>query len=116
MNKKVAIFAFNGELMCFAHALLNAHDMKEKGYDIKLIIEGSATKQIKDLLEPGKPFANLFKEIKDGELIDCVCEACSTVTGSLDSAKEQGLPICNEMSGHPSISRYRDEGYDVVVF
>ena len=36
MNKKVAIFAFNGELMYFAHALLNAKDMKKKGYDIKL--------------------------------------------------------------------------------
>jgi hypothetical protein len=116
MNKKVAIFAFNGEMMCFAHALLNAKDMKKKGYDIKLIIEGSATKQIKDLSDPGKPFANLYKEIKDGKLIGCVCEACSTATGSLDSAKEQGLPICNEMSGHPSISRYRDEDYEVIVF
>jgi hypothetical protein len=78
--------------------------------------EGSATKQIKDLSEPGKPFANLYKEIKDGNLINCVCEACSTATGSLDSVKDQGLPICNEMSGHPSISRYRHEGYEVIVF
>jgi len=31
MDKKVAIFAFHGEMMCFAHALLNALDMKEKG-------------------------------------------------------------------------------------
>ena len=116
MNKKVAIFAFNGEAMCFAHALLNAKDMKKKGYDIKLVIEGTATKQIKDLSNQGKLFANLYKEIKEDKLIDCVCQACSTATGSLDSAKEQHLPICNEMSGHPSISRYGDEGYDVIVF
>ena len=116
MNKKVAIFAFNVEAMCFAHALLNAKDMKKKGYDIKLVIEGTATKQIKDLSDQGKPFANLYKEIKEDKLIDCVCQACSTATGSLDSAKEQHLPICNEMSGHPSISRYGDEGYDVIVF
>jgi hypothetical protein len=93
LDKKVAIFAFNGETMCFAHALLNARDMKKKGYDIKIV-----------------------KEITDSKLIDCVCEACSGTTGSLDSAKEQGLPICNEMSGHPSISRYKDEGYEVIVF
>jgi hypothetical protein len=89
---------------------------EEKGYDIKLIIEGTATKQIKDLSDQGKLFANLYKEVKEDKLIDCVCQACSTATGSLDSAKEQHLPICNEMSGHPSISRYRDEGYDVIVF
>ena len=39
MEKKVAIFAFNGKPMCFVHALLNTLDMKEKGYDVKLIIE-----------------------------------------------------------------------------
>jgi hypothetical protein len=33
MQRKVAIFAYNGEPMCFAHVLLNALDMKEKGYD-----------------------------------------------------------------------------------
>jgi hypothetical protein len=36
MNKKVAIFAFNGEAMCFAHALLNAKDMKKKGVRHKI--------------------------------------------------------------------------------
>jgi hypothetical protein len=51
MEKKVAVFAFNGETMCFAQTLLNAQDMEEKEYDIKLIIEGSATKQIKELSE-----------------------------------------------------------------
>jgi len=29
--KKVALFAFNGELMCFVHVLLNALEMKDKG-------------------------------------------------------------------------------------
>ncbi|MGM0418609.1 MAG: cytoplasmic protein, partial [Thermodesulfobacteriota bacterium] len=40
--KKKAFFVFNGDPMCFVHVLLNALDMKEKGYDIKLIIEGAS--------------------------------------------------------------------------
>jgi hypothetical protein len=32
--KKVALFAFNGEPMCFVHVLLNALDMKEKDYKL----------------------------------------------------------------------------------
>ena len=114
--EKIAIFAFNGEPMCFGHALLNVLDMDSKGYDIKLIIEGSATKQVRELLDTSKPFANLYGEIKKKGIIDCVCKACSNQTGSLESAQEQGLPICGEMSGHPSISRYRENGYDVIVF
>ena len=116
MNNKVAIFAFKGETMFFVHALLNALDMKEKGYDIKLIIEGSATKQIRELAEPDKPFAKVYAKVKEAGLIDCVCQACSAQTGSLESAKEQGLPLCKEMSGHPSIARYIDAGYQVLVF
>lgn len=116
MTNKVAIFAFNGETMFFVHALLNALDMKEKGYDIKLIIEGSATKQIRELAEPGKPFTKIYEKAKEAKLIDCVCQACSAQTGSLESAKEQNLPLCAEMSGHPSIARYIDAGYQVLVF
>jgi len=41
--KKVALFAFNGELMCFIHVLLNALDMNERGHQVKIVIEGAAT-------------------------------------------------------------------------
>jgi hypothetical protein len=35
--KKAALFVFNGDPMCFIHVLLNALDMKEKGYEVKTI-------------------------------------------------------------------------------
>jgi len=116
MSNKIAMFAFNGETMCFTHVMLNALDMKQKGYDIKLVIEGSATKHVKELANPEKPLAKIYGRVKEAGLIDCVCQACANQTGSLDSAKEQNLPLCNEMSGHPSISRYMEEGYEVIVF
>jgi hypothetical protein len=99
MDKKIAIFAFNGETMCFTHVMLNALDMKRKGYDIKLVIEGGATKQIRELADLDKPFAKIYGKTKEAGIIDCVCQACANQTGSLDSAREQNLPLCNEMSG-----------------
>jgi hypothetical protein len=44
--EKIALVAFNGELMCFAHILLNAFDMKTRNYQVEIIMEGSATKLI----------------------------------------------------------------------
>ena len=114
--QKIAIFAFNGDPMCFAHVLLNGLDMKAKGFDVKLIIEGMATKQILELSDPGKPFANLFQKVKEEELIDCVCKACAAKTGALNSAMEQKLPLCDEMSGHPSMSKYLEAGYKIITF
>ena len=38
--RKVVLFAFREEPGCFAHAMLNALDMKLRGWDVKLVIEG----------------------------------------------------------------------------
>jgi hypothetical protein len=115
MKRKVAIFAFNGDLTCFAHALLNVLDMHKRGYDAKLVIEGNATRQTGELWERSRPFSNLYGEVKEAQLIDCVCQACSDKTGALESAKEQGLSICGDMAGHPSMARYIEDGYQVIV-
>ena len=44
--KKIALFVFNGDPMCFIHVLLNALDMKGKGDEAKIIIEGASVKLI----------------------------------------------------------------------
>ncbi len=44
--KKFALFAFNGDPMCFVHVLLNALDMKERGNEVKIILEGASVKLI----------------------------------------------------------------------
>lgn len=113
--RKIAIYAFNGETMCFVHALLNAVDFHAKGYDTKLIIEGSAVKQVRELAEPGAPFAELYQKVKNLGLVDCVCQACSNKMESLEAAKAQELNLCGEMMGHPSMERYVKEGYEIIA-
>ena len=116
MGRRLAIFAFSGEPMCFGHALLNARDMSERGFEVRLVVEGMATAQLKELDEGGRPFSSLFSKVRDMGLIDCVCQACASKTGALDSVTAQGLPLCNEMAGHPSMARYIEEGFEIVTF
>ena len=116
MQKKIALFAFHGDPMCFVHVLLNALDMQARGEDVALIIEGSATRLIQTLNEPDAPFAALYRQVKDAGLIHAVCQACASKRGTLDAAKEQGLPLSNEMSGHPSMGAYLEQGYQIVTF
>ena len=114
--KKFALFVFNGDPMCFIHVLLNALDMKGKGYDSKIVIEGSATKLLSDLDRPDNPLHKLWEKVKEAGLVDGVCKACSNKLGTLEAAKEQGLTLLDEMSGHPSMARYRNEGFEVISF
>jgi predicted peroxiredoxin len=115
MSLKVVLFAFNGELMCFAHGLMYALDMNKRGYDVKMVIEAKALNQMKDLSSAEGKYGDLYRKVRDSGLIDCVCRACAQMTGTLDSALEQELNICDEMNGHPSMAKYMDSGYKVVV-
>jgi hypothetical protein len=116
MARKMAIVGFKGEMMCFAHALMNALDMHEKGFEVKLIIEGAACGTIGELAQEGKPFANLYEKARRAGLIDGICKACANQMGTLDEARRQQLPLLDEMLGHPSLGRYAADGYEVIVF
>ncbi len=114
--KKVLLLAYNGELMCFAHVMLYALDLKSKGHEVKLIIEGSATALITELAQPGKPFANLYEKIRNEDLLTCICKACSQKMGTFAEAEKQGLTIVGDMQGHPAIAGYINDGYQVISF
>ena len=114
--KKIALFVFNGDPMCFIHVLLNALDMKEKGYEGKIVIEGAATKLIPDLAKEDNPLHGLWKKVNAAGLVDGACKACSNKMRTLEAAKGLGLKLLDEMTGHPSMARYRDEGFEIVSF
>lgn len=114
--KKIALFAFNGELMCFVHVLLNALDMKEAGSEPTIVFEGASVKLVPELAKKENPFNMLYTKAKDAGLIAGACKACSAKMGVLDAVKTEGLILLDDMSGHPSIRGYMDKGYEVLTF
>jgi hypothetical protein len=114
--KKVVLFAFNGEFMCFIHVLLNALDMNKKGSDVRIVIEGAATKLILELATEGNPMHALYNNAKEKKLIDGVCRACSHKMGTLQQAEAQGLRLLDDMSGHAGMANYREQGFDIITF
>lgn len=114
--KKVVLMVFNGELMCFTHVMLYAKDFMSKGYEVKIVLEGVATKLPAQLVKPDAPFAELFKFIQENNLIDAVCKACSIKLGSHDDIEQIGLPLSGELNGHPSLAKYVEQGYQVITF
>ena len=114
--KKFALFVFNGDPMCFIHVLLNALDMKTNGDEAKIILEGASVKMIPELVKSGNPLNGLWKKNLEAGLVEGVCKACSSKLGTLEAAKKLGLTLLDNMSGHPSMSTYRDKGYEIITF
>ncbi len=113
--KKVAVFAFSGDPASFAHAMLNAMDMKDRGYDVRVIVEGEATKLLSLLRNETKPYADVYRRFRDRGLIDCACRACATKNGVVPVVIEQNLRFGDDMAGHPSMAAYIEQGYEVLT-
>ncbi len=114
--KKVALFVFNGDPVCFIHVLLNGLDMKARGIDGRIVMEGAATALLPKLAEAGNPLRGLWEKAKFQAIVDGVCKACAHKMGTLDEAARQGLTLLEDMSGHPSMSRYMEAGFDIISF
>lgn len=114
--KKVALFAFNGNPMCFIHVLLNGIGFRENGYIVKIIIEGEATKLIPEFFNNKSMIYNLVTKAIDNGIIEGVCEACSKKMNTYDIAKNNGLNILNDIMGHPSMEKYVSDGFSIITF
>ena len=115
MNK-TALFVFNGDPVCFIHVLLNALDINARGFEARIVVEGAATALIPKLARQDHPLNRLWEKTKAEGLVDGVCKACSQKMGTLEAAREQGLPLLDDMNGHPGMARYRLEGWEIITF
>ena len=103
-------------MMCFIHVLLNALDTADRGYEVKIVIEGAATKLVPELAKADNPMFKLFKKTRDQGLVEGACKACSNKMGVLDAVKAEGLTLLGDMSGQPAMGEYIDKGYEIITF
>ena len=109
---KFAFFAFNGSMMCFQHVLLNALDLDEKAKEAKIIVEGESVKLIEKLEESNNKH---YFEAKKRGLIDCICKACSASLDVLEYNQSTDIPLKGDMSGHPAMNAYIEDGYEIIT-
>ena len=114
--KKIVLFAFNGDPMCFVHVLLNALDLDSRGREVKIVIEGSATKLIPQLTERENSMHPLFEKAKNKRILAGACRACSHKMGVLEAVRERGLELLDDMHGHPSMAGFMEKGFEVITF
>lgn len=110
------LYAFSGELPCFVHVLLNGLDMAERGHTVAIVFEGAAVTLVPELEKPDTPLHSLYVRARQQGLIDGACRACSAKLGVLDAVKAAGIPLLDDMSGHPSMAEYVSQGYTIITF
>ena len=114
--KKIVIFAFRGDPMCFIHVLLNGIDLHEKGMGGLIVLEGEALKLVPDMSQPGHMLNMLYEKAKNAGILHGACKACSVKLKVDKAIENQDLPFISDMSGHPSMAAFIKDGYEVITF
>lgn len=115
-SHKVVLFAFRDDPTCFVHVLLTALDMKAKGLETGIVLEGAATRLITVLAQPDHPLRHLYAKASEQGLILGACKACTAKMGELEAVQAAGLPLLDDMNGHPGMAAYIERGYTVLTF
>ncbi len=105
--RKFVIYALNGDANCFLQVLLTVLDLSDKGYEVRLVIAGSATCLVKHSEEHGVLLASLFRSVQERGLIDETRLTCVLGADANHSAV---------VSGNPGMTDYLKDGYQVITF
>lgn len=100
--------------MDYYHLFLNIKDLRNKHYDVKIILEGYATSVVSKMGDKNHPLNAAYEDIKSA--IVAVCRGCAIATKSLEAAESQGLPIIGNLDNHVAIEPYIKDGYNLIVF
>jgi Uncharacterized protein conserved in archaea len=115
--KKFAIFvhASENEGARALHALLYTQELYEAGYEVKLIFDGAGTVWIKKFEDEKHPHNPLYKAVKKLGVIAGACQYCAGSFGVADAVKEAGIRSLGDAKGHPSLSNFVKEGFQILI-
>ncbi|HZW97929.1 MAG: hypothetical protein GX834_04020 [Clostridiaceae bacterium] len=109
--KKVLFYAMEGKKMCFMHVLMNALQLHEQGYEVKIIFEGESVKLPAQLENEGN---KLYLSARKNGLLAGICLGCSLQLGVLEMNEAVGLPWLDDMNGHAGMLSFVEDGYEVI--
>lgn len=98
------------------HALLYARELAENGYSVVLIFDGAATGWSNVLSEPEHPLNKHYQKIKELGIVEEICDYCADSHDvKEDLSEQQRKLLTGDFEGHPSLVKWIQQGYQILV-
>ncbi|MBI2104392.1 MAG: DsrE family protein [Candidatus Omnitrophica bacterium] len=99
------------------HAFLYAKELKEHGHKVVLIFDGAGTEWAEELSNPESQsqLKPMYDQLKQAGIVEIVCDFCAGAFAVKERLAQRQVPMTAEYAGHPSIAKWADEGYQLVV-
>jgi len=99
------------------HALLYSKELKEHGHEVVLVFDGAGTEWVEEWTNPESQskLKPMYEELRKAGITQVICDFCANAFQVKDKLKTQRQELTAEYQGHPSITKWADEGYQFVV-
>lgn len=99
------------------HALLYARELHEHGHKVVLLFDGAGTEWINEWTDPDSEnkLTPMFQELHKLGITEVVCDYCSGAFKVKEHLTGRSVPLTAEYNGHPSIAKWADQDYSIIV-
>ena len=98
------------------HALLYAKELLENGYKVALIYDGAGTGWAAEFRNPENGFNAQYLIVKGKGMFEEVCENCAEHFDVMEKLKNQEkMLLVSDYEGHPSLVRWIEKGYEIIM-
>lgn len=99
------------------HALLYARQLIEHGHEVVLVFDGAGTEWAEELTNPAsesklKPAYEAFSAKGTPQI---ACDFCAGAFGVKEKLRDRPVPLAGDYEGHPSVARWADQGYRLLI-
>jgi len=78
--------------------------------------EGDAVTLVEKMVKSDNPLNKLYNKVKAQNLFIGACKACSIKLKMKDIMESEGIPLIGDMMGHPAMSEYIEQEYQILTF
>jgi hypothetical protein len=98
------------------HALLYAEEARQGGHEVVLILDGAGTAWAPLLRDPSHKLHARWAKLRGLGVVEEICDYCAGAFKVKDRVKSMSeANLVAEFEGHPSLRKWLDAGYEVLV-
>ena len=82
-----------------------------------LVFDGAGTEWVEEWTnsESENKLKPMYEELRKTGITQVICDFCANAFQVKENLKTQGQTLTSEYQGHPSIAKWVDQGYQLVV-
>jgi hypothetical protein len=121
-KRKLLFLLFSDDACRQNHALMYGIDLYQKGHEVKILIEGQATRVLNEITDPDSHTGELLRQAHKIGIVAGTCARASSGCSSNDPARNvaeiaraHGIDLLSDMDGHAGIESFVHDGYEIVA-